>query len=476
MNKLCIPSLVFFLLAAPVHSWNPGFQYETPPIGTEKTPTSRFYTDIASVKQNTPAELFVFNDVWTNRIWTDSMGNRNYEIGWGNSILALYSALNKGREADMVWCSRYWAQLYSDILPTDADGIKYHPTQNSGYIIVLFRNYPQNTWTGFSIHSFPFQTVDGKTVYLSNLDPNIRYRPLSWSVRYPTADWLYEPPGGGSANSLDVRFAYNLTGYEATCPQGNYAAQTVLGIKLENSGEMRVAMEQPNCLPCEVGTWNTCRKNRTSCWFHVLKTGESVTLWNTLINHVYKEDIAVLDETYQETLTGRCYPCKYAIFSTFHYGIPVSGALGYDVNSPSLPFFCPGGSSAPVNCPADSEGFPDARGYITTCTCKRGMYNDPSGLRMVCKICPAGYSCMNGMMTMCPPGTYSFAGASACTPCNTDVCVSQDGLTNGLRAFCDAGSMADARCVSCRLCRNLGSRDRDSVFCLGTLNISLFSN
>lgn len=237
----------------------------------------------------------------------------------------------------------------------------------------------------------------------------------------------------------------------AVCPYGTYAVAPVKQI-------LGFAIEKPVCKACDIGTWNTCRLT-SSCNFHVIQAEEKYERWVARIRTEYKDDINTPVFSKEYNLVGSCYPCKEAMGVGFHFGAVYNQP--YDSSAKTMPFFCPGGGNEPRKCPDNSESFFDSRGWATGCTCKGGSYdpnkNSPTTEKtnMICKTCDAGYYCFNGDMFICPVGTYSTAGASACTPCMTDPCPV---LSRQLRPVCKAGSTKDELfCVDCDKCSNLGS-------------------
>ena len=111
---------------------------------------------------------------------------------------------------------------------------------------------------------------------------------------------------------------------------------------------------------------------------------------------------------------------------------------GFSCPNATVELQCPAGTYAPplstvcVDCPANTYSSAgaaictpcDARGLATSpsgsassasCTCNAGYYMD--GARTKCLDCPAGYACVNNLVTPCSSGHYATARFGACEPC-----------------------------------------------------------
>jgi hypothetical protein len=84
-------------------------------------------------------------------------------------------------------------------------------------------------------------------------------------------------------------------------------------------------------------------------------------------------------------------------------------------------YYCSGGCTAPVPCPAGTARSTVAAVNATDCAaCTAGSYAPAPGTS-VCALCPAGYKCAtaSGVPVACAVGQYSGAGVTACTACAT---------------------------------------------------------
>ena len=117
--------------------------------------------------------------------------------------------------------------------------------------------------------------------------------------------------------------------------------------------------------------------------------------------------------------------------------------------TPELDVFCKGGEEPPRNCP--SSEFQSSHDY-TKCVCKDGYYED-SGR---CLECLEGNTCLQGVMTPCPPHTYQPGKrATSCLPCSSTG--DGEGIFSGCppsrqRKWCNAGT-SQPECVPCTRCR-----------------------
>ena len=81
-------------------------------------------------------------------------------------------------------------------------------------------------------------------------------------------------------------------------------------------------------------------------------------------------------------------------------------------------------------------------------TCSNGRYSlvDEDGIE-VCKICPAGYFCTEGLKKKCPDNSISEKGAFSCEPCPEGTYTEGD-----LNVYCPEGQKYDPtrkECISC---------------------------
>ena len=64
----------------------------------------------------------------------------------------------------------------------------------------------------------------------------------------------------------------------------------------------------------------------------------------------------------------------------------------------------------------------------------------------MCEPCPAGYSCNNGIKTICPAGTFATVGAKSCTNCS-DGTYSNEGASSC--SSCPEGYTANSSHTGC---------------------------
>ena len=99
-------------------------------------------------------------------------------------------------------------------------------------------------------------------------------------------------------------------------------------------------------------------------------------------------------------------------------------------------------STSCASCPSNSYSYAGA----SVCTCNAGYYMDSTG---ACVQCTAGFFC-NPTMQACSAGTYSVAGATACTPCGAG---SYSGSSSAVACTsCGAGTYSASSSSVCTAC------------------------
>lgn len=248
------------------------------------------------------------------------------------------------------------------------------------------------------------------------------------------------------------------------CPNGRVNGrplETVAG-KVVSLPECGVACSAGRFLTCsaagrceyQVYTQENARQDQQSAlsgssrWY-----GENV--------NILKVGANVLPVTEARPPVQDCYPCRFA--NQLAHGGKYYGTEEVLFNAGYLGFTCPGGDALPVSCGLNRVSkFDAATETGSACGCKpRYYHNSTLG---ICAPCPPGFKCAWSGMTpptpvLCEPDTYSKGGEEACTPCNTNqaVCNNGDALTS-----CRYGAQnpyfqsQDARCVRCEQCTQLG--------------------
>ena len=158
--------------------------------------------------------------------------------------------------------------------------------------------------------------------------------------------------------------------------------------------------------------------------------------------------------------------------SAGYYGATLGLSIATCTGACSAGAACPAGSTAntPNTCPAGSfcaagaAPAPCSAGYygatlglsVATCTAPcAGGANCPAGsTASVAGSCPAGKYCAPGAApASCAPGTYSLAGASACTNCPAGTFGATSGLaTAACSGPCAAGTYSPAGQTACIPC------------------------
>ena len=117
------------------------------------------------------------------------------------------------------------------------------------------------------------------------------------------------------------------------------------------------------------------------------------TFWSTILGK-YCTDGAV---------TGDCaagYWCRLGSPTPFPENNGTTCGLDYLGELCPFGYYCPEGTTSPVNCPAGEVTGIMGAANITQCD-----------------VCPAGYYCPDILPVLCPPGDYCPAASDAPTPC-----------------------------------------------------------
>jgi hypothetical protein len=217
----------------------------------------------------------------------------------------------------------------------------------------------------------------------------------------------------------------------SSCPNGRYSTTF---LKRDARG---FVISKNQCLPCQPGTWLTCI-DVANCAYEVPESPGTFEGGEQIYRIKGQDPV------------GSCFSCETAGNSKQHYG-KTNAAIGIEESDASK-WYCPGGDLPPVKCKPPYSGSNSKR---TACSCPAGSFNkggvDP------CEICPAGYSCLDGLQAECPNNYYQDqSGASECLPCLLD---------GGLSNFCEisgkkmrkcVGAYKSQRplCVQCNACRH----------------------
>lgn len=360
------------------------------------------------------------------------------------------------------------------------------------YTITLYREYPfpsgfvYTTWFTSYPDSSTFWSRYNPEYYPISLEHDLQY-PFVSTLRSVQTAWRFTINGVyyGANNIKGEQYSFFFdvqVGYiawaksGAVCSNGFYAERMLLSISFSLYS---LAVEYPTCLPCQVGTWNTCR-NYANCTYPVQHVGESYLLWRKRVKIIFESDINLPATNQELSLIGSCLPCRESIFSNTHFGMTTSGyGLMFDRTSDAIPFRCLGGYFPPLPCGNNALAALDSLGRAVKCACGLGTYDKAIGVTSVttsltqaqpdvqCVPCVPGYACSGSTPRLCSVGEYSAAGASACTQCTRDPC--PNGL---LRPICQSGSVQDEIvCVSCRACANFGRKN--GKLCYGAVNVDL---
>ena len=255
-------------------------------------------------------------------------------------------------------------------------------------------------------------------------------------------------------------------------------------------GKVKYAIDQArDCnMPCAVGTWLTCRNIPTSddetCTYHVPRdidftATQFAVSWRKNVLTTYMDNINVVPN-YDPPYNGQCFPCS-AAYGVMHYGLtPRITVVMKDRVITQMSHRCPGGPAVPEECPLNQVALVDSSGYAKTCVCADSYFQN-SKHNGACDFCPAGYYCtalFNNLgpdrQQLCPDGTYSAIGSSACTSCNKNDCPdpSQSRIRcMKLSSTAKSGPLldfqtSDAICEDCSKCIELGYNKDDAVPCL----------
>ena len=181
------------------------------------------------------------------------------------------------------------------------------------------------------------------------------------------------------------------------CGNGMYASDFL------NQNSMGYVTSKVRCVPCKPGTWLTCPEDGT-CTYNIPNSRGDPFIGGT---SVYSPS--------GQTPVGGCFSCESAGTGKCHYSKNRGGAcILYAANDP-LPWYCPGGASAPVVC---GPGFFGSDANHTRCVCSPGSFQDGQN---GCSPCPRGFQCRGGFMEECPDHTYQDSiGQTACYRCTSD--------------------------------------------------------
>jgi hypothetical protein len=357
-------------------------------------------------------------------------------------------------------CNKYCYDKYTISLYRD------YPSSNGYIATTWFNTYPDaNTiWRQYNAGSYPISLEhDLQYPFLSPL----RSVQTAWLVS--TTKWFIY---------FDVQVGYIAWGKSgATCRNGFYAARMLLSISFSLYS---LAVEYPTCVPCQVGTWNTCQ-SFANCTYPVQHIGESFLLWRKRVKLTYSSDINLPATNQELSLVGSCLPCRDSIFSNTHFGMTMMGyGLMFNYNSEAIPYRCLGGDFPPLPCGNNALAPVDSLGRAVRCACGAGTYDKSSGVSyemlsytkvqpdVSCVPCDPGYACSGASRRICSVGEFSTGGASSCTLCTRDHCPDP----RQLRPICESGSVRDEIvCVSCRQCKNFGNRN--GKLCYGAVDIDL---
>lgn len=218
-----------------------------------------------------------------------------------------------------------------------------------------------------------------------------------------------------------------------TCSNGQYAVPSPV------RNQYKILENPITCTPCPAGTWMTCI-NKPDCTYSVPVLGET---YNEMGGDVY--DIG-------NGPVSSCYPCDSA-HGKWHYR---NSTRGIFINTQN--YYCPGGDSPPALCPLGKS----PKSTWTECVCPPGQYDVPG---LGCQDCPAGFFCIDGVISSCPMHTYQEdTGASACKDCasprtGTGKAVGSPCDINELLKWCDPSipetqnQSLSMNCVPCTNCR-----------------------
>lgn len=67
-----------------------------------------------------------------------------------------------------------------------------------------------------------------------------------------------------------------------------------------------------------------------------------------------------------------------------------------------------------------------------------------------CRDCPAGYACTNGLLTLCPAGTFSKNSSTLCHHCRPGTITNGTGMTEC--TACPAGTTSNYGRFACHSC------------------------
>jgi hypothetical protein len=214
---------------------------------------------------------------------------------------------------------------------------------------------------------------------------------------------------------------------------------------------------------CPPGQWLTCRSQESCTYIEYLNSWDYNNEQNIFRYQNYPGHVNIP--------VGHCYPCVDGV-NKYHYNnikVPsceISPALTQnDVCRSYVPskdvdkIYCLGFRAPPQKCPVNTVANSDRTG----CVCVPGYYKADSD----CLPCPVGYSCINGIQTVCGIDTYqSLTGQSACLPCVDSNGYSMKDCPVGRNlapARCvpkEVGGVTDVtyvktiQCVPCSTCRN----------------------
>lgn len=211
------------------------------------------------------------------------------------------------------------------------------------------------------------------------------------------------------------------------------------------------------CKGCEVNNYCPDGINKASCPTYSTTKGEikRFRISQCICNEGYYRTVRAIDNC------SECGMGYYCPDSTDEYsdettprrkqcgaGYYCPGKTDTKPTDCGIGYYCPGPiDSEHTKCPDNSTTATKNAKSIAECKCNAKYYRVTSGSTVICKPCEAGYRCPGDEKRYaCTCGTYSGAGASACTTVNPGYYSTSSGGVYTGYAKCGAGNYCPNGC------------------------------